>query len=565
MRRTVKNLRFPFSLLPLLAFLLLACAITTPTVSPAPSPVPPTALPSPTPTPTPTPLPTDLYITAADVILYPVPDLYSGDLVTFDVTLHNLGQINPYDVHVGIYHQTPDRALGEGIVGYPAFDGVPRARVYWAWDTAGLEGEQSLLVWADPDDLIQEGDEDPENNVVTITVQIHPADERPSVEVGATWATTTTDCCIFHYLTGTAAERDLSTISAVAEEAMDHVESQLHATMSDRFEIYLISRVIGHGGYARGWFALSYLDRHYAGSELEPVLRHEATHSLDLVALTDWAPAIMREGLAVMVAGGHFKPEPIPERAAALLELDWYIPLDELADDFYRHQHEIGYLEAAAFVTYLLETHGWDGFLRFYTALDPSHGTDPEVLNAALVETFGAGLAATEEDFLRWLEAHPPLPEHVLDLQNTVRLFDTIRRYQEIYEPSAYFWSGWLPNPAEAESWEITTDFLRHPRAPENVALETMLIAAQDALVAGDFTRTEALLDAVEDVLARGAFADPLAAEYLAVVQAVAAAGYEAQGISLEGRTARVQAIADWPDLVELRLSRTAAGWMVSD
>lgn len=550
-----------------LLLLLFACAPIPPTALPTSTPV----LPSPTctltPTPTPTPTPSDLYLTTDDVVLYPGPDLYSGDIVTFDVIPRNLGQLNPHEVAVRVLRQIPDGAevIAEGEVGYPAFDNVPRARLVWAWDTAGLWGEETLTVWLDPDDRIQEGDEDPENNIITFTIRLLPATDRSPVEVAATWATTATDCCVLHYLTDTAAERDLPIIAAMAERAVDHVQEQVGARLDNPFEIYLISRVIGHGGYAYQGLTLSYLDRHYAGHDLETVIRHEATHVVDLEMLTEWSPALVREGLAVWVAGGHFKPEPIPQRAAALVQLGWYIPLEQLADDFYRQQHEIGYLEGAAFVAYLVEAYGWTDFLHFYSSFDSSYESAAEILDAALTETFNVGLAETERAFLRWVEEHPPTQEEARDLQVTVRLFETVRRYQEMYDPSAYFRSGWLPNPAEAEPRRIVADFLRHPRTAENIALETMLIAAEEALRAGSYDRAEVLLDGVNRVLEEGSFAGPPAEDYLTVVRATAAAGYEAQRIALEETTARVWAIGEWPALTELTLRHTAAGWALGD
>jgi hypothetical protein len=570
-----------FWLLPLalLALVLLACQlhplssrpIVIPTlVFPTAPPPSPTVFPTPIPTPTPTPGPDDLHLAPEDIFVYPAPGLYAGDMVTFDIAPQGLGEIEPQTVTVEISRLVggvPAEIVELGL-GYPAFDGVPRARPVWTWDTTGLQGDQMLRVWVDPDDRIQVGDEDPANNVVTLTLEIQPAAERPALEVGAEWIATTTDCCVFHYLTGTAAERDIDLIVQQTEDAIDHVEAELQATLSEEFEVYLIDRVIGHGGYAYRWFVLSYLDRHYAGREMEQVMRHEATHVLDSASVADrWAPTILREGLAVMVAGGHFKPEPIPERAAALLELGWYIPLQELADDFYRHQHEIGYLEAAAFVTYLVETHGWEDYVAFYRSIDPEDGPAPEALSAALERSFGADLDKMEEAFLDWLAAQPSSPAHARDLENTVRIFDTIRQYQQVYEPGAYFWSGWLPDPAAGEAHGITADFMRHPREPENVALETMLIAAQDGLVVQDFEHTEALLDAIDDVLARGGvFAHPLAVNYLRIVQTVEDGGFEAQSITLTGAVARVEATAaESPALIELTLSHVEAGWSLTD
>jgi hypothetical protein len=501
------------------------------------------------------------------VALYPDPVIYSGDRVTFDVTPRNLDDLPLRELTVRVYAGTGEdaEAVAQASVGYPTFDRVPRARMAWTWDTAGLVGEQTLTAWIDPDDRIRAGDEDPDNNRVTFQVEIEPAADRHPAELGATWAITTTDCCIFYYLSGTAAERDLATIAGTAAAAVDYVESELRTSVTQPFEIYLVSRVIGHGGYAQDWLAISYLDRHYGGRDLANVLRHEAVHVVDAGMIAEWAPALAREGLAVTVAGGHFAPGPTPELAAAVVALDRYIPLEELAHDFYYHQHEIGYLEAGAFVTYLLETHGWDDFRRFYTSFDPELGTDPEALDAALAATWGGGLAETESAFLDWLARHPPRSEHRRSIEGTVRLFDAVRSYQARYEPGAYFWSGWLPNPEVGEARGIVADFVRHPRQLENVALETMLIAAQEASLAGDWAQMEQLLDGVETVLSTGGFEHSLAADYLAVARAVADAGYEAQEIALVGDVAEVEAIADWPEPVTLCLSRDDAGWALCD
>lgn len=552
----------------LLLILLAACAPASP-VSPTPAARPPTTAPALSPSSSPTPAPTDLYLTPGDVRLYPGPDLYSGDRVTFDITPRNLGSIDPADLMVRVYLWTEDgpEPIAEGTVGYPTFDQVPRARLVWAWDTTGLVGRQALTVRLDPDDRIRKGDEDPRNNVVHLTVRLRPAEERPPLEANASWSTTSTVCCEVHYLTGTAAERDLPLIVERADEATDYVEARLQVWQEEPISIYLIGRVIGHGGYAQGGdrLVISYLDRHYAGANLQEVLRHEITHVLDAAGLSPQAPPLMREGLAVWVAGGHFKPEPIRARGAALLRLGWYIPLGELAERFYTHQHEVSYAEAAAFVDYLIETYGWQPFRDFYAGLSTYEGSEVEVLDGGLVESFGEGLDEVEAGFLAWLENAPPSPEQERDLEDTVRLFDLLRRYQQAYDPGAYFASGWFPDPVEAEQQGIVADFLRHPHTPENVALETMFIAAREALERSDFHQTERLLESVEGVLDRGDFAAPPAATYLEVVRAVGRAGYEAQRIDLEEDSVTVWAIADWPHLEELHLVRTETGWQVED
>jgi hypothetical protein len=50
---------------------------------------------------------------------------------------------------------------------------------------------------------------------------------------------------------------------------------------------------------------------------------------------------------------------------AALLELGWYIPLATISKNVYDQQHDIGYLEGAAFIEYLVETYDFDDFNNF--------------------------------------------------------------------------------------------------------------------------------------------------------------------------------------------------------
>ncbi len=78
---------------------------------------------------------------------------------------------------------------------------------------------------------------------------------------------------------------------------------------------------------------------------------------------------MLEEGLAVYLTGGHFKPEPLGPRAAALLDLGWYISLSNVANDFYNQQHDIAYLEAGSLVKYLVETYGWSAFNQFYRTI----------------------------------------------------------------------------------------------------------------------------------------------------------------------------------------------------
>jgi len=504
----------------------------------------------PTPTAPPTPPPTDLSIVPEDVVLYPLPApgpggrwfFYRGDRISFDITPRHLGAIQPQDLTVRIYRLrgTEREVLAEGAVGYPTFDGVPRARLTWAWDTRDAGGRETLVVHLDPDDRVHAGDEDPTNNVVTLTVRFIADAARPVPEAAATWATTTTDCCVIHYLTCTRAERDLSMLTDAANRAVAFAQDRLGTRLASPLQVYFIGRVLGQGGYAREGIVLSYPDRAYVGLDLEMVLRHEAVHVLDISLIGPATPSLLREGLAVWVAGGHYRPESIPARAGALIRLNGYIPLAQLAEDFYRHQHEIGYLEAAALVAYLVETYGWDRFLAFYRQSGEAADMPPaDALDRALRGSFGVGLEETESAFYAWLSSQPTTPEQARDLELTVRLFDAIRRYQQTLDPPAYFLSGWFPDPVEGKRQGIVADFLRSPRAVRAVAIELLFTAAQESLRRGALDQAAILIEGAERAL-DGDFSTPPASEYLAIARAVAARGGEAQRVEMEGERAYV-------------------------
>lgn len=534
-------------------------------------------------TPTPTlavarcPLPDDICLTPGDVRLHPpapdgpgVREVFSGDQLTFEIKTHNIGAIGSNPLPVAVY--LGETLLARGQFGPADLSGQSEALFTWVWDTSGISGTQTLSVVLDLDHTLQQGDLDRSNDTVQIQVQVRPASERPITEQGAHWVQTETECCIFHYITGTAAERDLAQLTALAEASLAEVETRLQADLREKFVVTFVGRVLGHGGYATGELVLSYLDRDYAGGGREEVFLHEGTHVID----REFAPArltLLAEGLAVYVAGGHFRAEPLPERAAALLALGRYLPLRQLADNFYQSQHEIGYLEGGAFVHYLISTYGLERFKAFYGSFkNDDRRPQSEQLDAALRQFFGAGLEEMEQRWLAGLRALGPQPEQETDLRDTIAFYDSVRRYQQLMDPTAYFLDAWLPDFSEARKRNIVADALRHPTTPEHIALETMLIAADAHFDAHEYDQGErllesinAVLDTIQQVGDRPRFDDPLAAQYSAIVRQVLAAGYEPQRITLKGTSAEVQAIRTWPTLVQLSLELRAGQWVLSD
>ena len=582
--------RIAFFLLTCLALTLAACnrqtaaeASPTPTVaassamqlpdqtSPSPT-VAPTATPAAAPTsivlPSPTGGPahttaTDLALDAADVVLYPVPVIYAGDKVTFQLLPHVPDTINVNDVHAAIYID------GTQVAGGPLdrrnWNGQAEGVYEWAWNTVGLAGDHQIEVVLDPSDAIQAGDEDGTNNRVTLNTTVEVASGQAALEVAATWQTTEINCCIVHVVSDTAAARDLPTLLPQLEAAVQQAADRLTVQPSQKINVYLIDRVVGQGGFAGADMVVSYADRQYAGGGIYELLVHEATHILD----QQFAPqrlSFLAEGLAVWVSGGHYKPEDLTQRSAALLALERNVPLAQIIDDFYPVQHEIGYLEAAGFVTFLIDRAGWGTFKEFYSDTSADDGpTLSAAVDANLQRYYGLTLAQAESEWLDGLKSQPPPAQAIEDLRTTIRYYDVARRYQALYDPTAHYLSAWLPHPTQVREFGNPADLTRRPREEINVTLEVMLVAADTAMRAGDYSRANVILDSVDGILERGGtIIDPMATSYLRIVRAAAEYGYELHTIELSGETARATATQS-PDirLKNLVMEMRGQNWVI--
>jgi hypothetical protein len=524
-----------------------------------PTPLP-TLQPTPTPAPTAVPAntsqPSDVWIDSSDVIAHPDGVLYSGDLVSFQVQVHNgseriLNRI-PFAVDWGTgRYQTEFGRVWRGA--------TASTSLLWVWDTAALVGTHTVTVTVDPNNITD--DPDLSNNVAVVQVTLLP--ERPAGEAGATWQTASSECCTFYYIGGTAAARDIDTIAQVADRAVAHAEERMALRRQEPIDVYLIDRVLGHGGFASNMIVISYLDRDYSGGGLLEVMRHETTHILDRANHTGERPVFLVEGLAVFITGGHFKLEPLPERAAALERIGAYIPLRRLANNFYPSQHETGYLEAGAFLEYLVRRNGYDTFIEFYDGMARQPGdTDAGMIDREMTAAYGIGLDEMEAEWLAHLRTLDT-GDWARDVATTIAFYDTLRRYQQRLDPSAYFLDAWMPNIRLARERGLTADYTRHPRRPENIALEAMLVAAHEAFIARDFDRSQRLLASINAVLeADAVFGDPTAANYLAVVQSAMASRFDPKRISFEGDQVEVWAAREGDaSLVRLRAEWQNGAW----
>ena len=495
---------------------------------------------------------------AFTVKYHPDGSLYVGDLVSLEVIAPPGLSLPDASLTVEVAGQS----LGPFSFGQWGIAGRYQATPLWAWDTQSLPaGNYTLTFTIQPQALSW-----------SESVTLLPASDLPPGQGSAQWAVLETTCCTIHYVTNTAAERDLAALAVVIDQQAVTSVEQMHTDFSEKIVITLLPRLLGHGGFASSEISVSYLDRNYAANAWDMVIHHEMIHILDARLGGDLRPTFFVEGLAVYMAGGHFKPEPLMPRAAALLldDLRWYLPLAPLADDFYSAQHEISYLEAAALIEYMVERWGWEEFSAFYRDIHPAaNNLQSEAIDAALQAHFGLTFAQLEQDYIAALRLEPEAAAWREDIRLTVLFFDTLRRYQEMLDPSAYFRTAWLLNTPDMRSRGIVADYLRHPSAPANLALETMLNAAGADVMEGSFLSAEQTLAAVNAVL--DGFAErspdpfaihPLAADHLAITLALLDAGYEPQRITLSGDAATILATAGNTELVVLELQR-AANWSV--
>ncbi len=511
----------------------------TATVSSAPLPSPqPTATPQPSPTPSAAWLP-------GEVRVYPGPIHYAGDLLTFEIPVENLDRL-PEGAAPRVLLDGESLDVQPFPVDSPLRETVMVFR--WAWDTTGQEGIRHLVAAIpQPDGTQQE---------VEFYVEIRPASERPRFESEAEWQQIRIPCCRIDYVSHTAAARDIDTIAERTSDSVRAVEARFGMDFPEVFPVVLIDNIWGNGAFAADQIVASYVDRAYVSLDLDSVLRHEATHYAAR-RFGEEAPTILVEGIAVYVAGGHYKPEPIPARAAALLPLELYVPLANLADNFRAHQHEVAYLEAAGLIAYLVEEYGWLDFLTLY-GQDDIAGSPSEWLDEALRRVYGVGLDAVEEGYLAWLEQQPA-DTQVDDLRLTISLFETIRRYQDAYAP----YQESLPPLEAALERGISAEFVREPTSPENLALETLLIAVRVSLQEGRTFTAEELLRVINATLNDGNFTREPVADFVAISASLLEAGWEVQQIDLEQDRAVVRAIhyRRWPQLETLVLERLGGRW----
>ncbi len=536
--------------------------VTETVLNTSPSTHTPTAIPAPTNTATPIPL--DLSLTPDGVLLLPVPKLYEGDLVTFQIAPYLPEGVGFNDVRVQIL--VDNEQIVKEILNWRSLGGDTYGLYEWVWDTADQAGQHTITVILDPDDRVQLGDENPNNNQAVVNVTVNPRSNLPPLAADAGWVTAVNSCCTLHVVSGTAAHRDLDQLLTAVDAAFIEASNRLGEPIIQQYDVFFIDRVLGQGGYASGAMVVSYLDRNYTGGGINEVLVHEAVHLID----HSFAPnriTFLAEGVAVWATGGHYQQEDLGRRVAALIETGDYVPLAELIDNFYPTQHEVSYLQAGSLIEYLVEAYGWELVRNFYsdtTVYDGQSLSSAADTNFQLY--FDKSLAEIEGDWLSYVLGLPRDAQETADLETTIRFYNVMRQYQEQFDSTAYYLSAWLPSPFELERQGITADFIRHPETAANIALESLLISAHTALRSGEYERANALLDSVIRVLENdGTFLDPLAGNYLDIVRTTSAMGYQVQQIEVNGTVATVSVIRpNNINLIQLNLTLENNSWVLA-
>lgn len=494
-----------------------------------------------------TPTPAFPWLTGT-IHVFPGPRHYAGDLISVEVVVENVDQLNDAGAAVLSIDEMPIDAVAYA-TNSPLREDALVFR--WAWDTIDVDpGTYPLQITLPVSQAEQQ-------QTLSTYVRLEPAEDRPAREDLARWGQRLTNCCRLRYLTGTAAERDIVQLAGAVDSAFLVVEERLGLGIANRpVQVTAIDNVWGNGAYIGDQIVVSYVDRAYTGSHLETVFQYEAAHWTMRPYGTSQTPTLLAEGVAVYAAGGHYRPAPLGERAAALLALDQFVPLAELANDFWGQQHEVAYVEAGGLVAYLFETYGRVDFLTLYGLNNVAAESPAAWLDAGFQQVYGASIDQIEAEYVVWLGAQQP-GEQVDDLRLTIDLYDTIRRYQGLYAP----YQEALPPVDEAIERGIVADYMREPTDIYNIALETMLVSAQDALDDGDLTRVENLLEQINMTLDDGDFTRGDMEDYVALARRANQVGYEAQRINLEDGNATIVAIQNWPQLRTLIMERHDGRW----
>ncbi len=411
-----------------------------------------------------------------ELLIYPPAPRYVGDMLGWEV--RSPSRTAKPGEYVQVQVDPPDGPAWEERLAPWGFDRILAARFVDVWDTQYAEpGEHAVVVYFQGEEVLRRA------------VTLLAPQARPSYERRMQWRVLETDCCRIVYFTHSETQRDLPYLHLMTERSYRRVQEQMGISLYEKVPIVFMPRLWGHGGFKSREIWVSYRDRGPIKDSVSQIVHHEMVHWVESRALPHWMVSMLVEGVAVYLSEGHYLyREPLFARARALLQLGLYLPLPTLARDFYHHQHESAYAQAAALVAYMVQRWGWDAFWDFYTTLKPPQDGEDEVqaLDRQLRARFGLSLEDLDRAFRDFLEAYPAPPEEVEHMRLTVALFDTLRAYQRALDPYAYFGTAWLPNLERLEAHPYPADMVRSPNTPLHQTVELLLQQASMAWMVGD-------------------------------------------------------------------------------
>jgi len=423
-----------------------------------------------------------------DVAFYPVPPYHIGDVLSVRVTGTGSEEIGGQEISIALAND-PGNSLGT-----ETFSQYSRqATFYWVLDTAGYEAGFLEFIFTIPETGLE----------WRSGINLLPAVPNRDSE----WASVHTNCCTVHYLTDSDAAADITRVQEILETQTTEAIRQFFPgdmpedqSLEDPLELVLIPIVVGHGGFATDVAVMTYSKRNWAGINLAQLGHHEIVHVLDRQLNDGARPSLFVEGIAVYLSGGHYRPGDPLMRAAALRELDMYIPITSFVNDFYQAQHEIGYMQGAALVAYLAEKWGWETFLDFYFNLEEGEN-DYDTISSALQRQYDMDLDTLESEFVNYLETLNPDEQVKSDVRLTVETYDMIRRYQTLAIPSAHFQTAWWPPIGRMIESGIIGDYAWREKSPFNVIVENLFLEIHSGLDDENFQVVENNLNTIGQIL----------------------------------------------------------------
>ena len=420
-----------------------------------------------------------------EVEFFPVAPYHQGDLISARVTYTGTDEIAETEIIVSLADQTEERLGSEE---FSRFD--QQSDFYWILDTTTFQPGFIRFIFEIPEMNLKW---DEGINLLP------PVDDKDK-----NWGSVETNCCSVYYIDGTDAAQEISLIQERLEVTAEEALNQFFPSgipeenpLEGEIQLVLVPAILGHGGFATDTAVVTYTDRNWVGSSFTNIVHHEIVHVLDR-KLNDEGPrpSLLAEGIAVYLSGGHYRDGDPLLRAFALVKLDRYIPLETLANDFYSHQHEIAYMEAAALVAYLTDAWGWEAFLDFYFNLEEGQSA-LDTISAGLEEWTGMDLGQLEDQLLSYLNSLEPDENVISDVRLTIEVYDMIRRYQTGVIPSAHYQTAWWPPIERMLEMGITEDYGQGEKSPLNIIIENRFIRIQEAFAMENYERIQDELDKI--------------------------------------------------------------------